>query len=66
MNKEKFKKWIKAAGIRALKTVAQTACHYWHFRYSVRSKLGGGLLGGSLGGSPVPPHLGCGSPGSQR
>ena len=25
MNKEKFKKWIKAAGIRALKTVAQTA-----------------------------------------
>ena len=25
MNKEKFKKWIKAAGIRSLKTVAQTA-----------------------------------------
>lgn len=25
MNKEKFKRWIKAAGIRALKTVAQTA-----------------------------------------
>ena len=25
MNKERFKKWIKAAGIRALKTVAQTA-----------------------------------------
>lgn len=23
--KEKFKKWIKAAGIRAIKTVAQTA-----------------------------------------
>ena len=25
MKKEMFKKWIKAAGIRALKTVAQTA-----------------------------------------
>ena len=25
MNKEKFVKWIKAAGIRAIKTVAQTA-----------------------------------------
>ena len=25
MNNEKFLKWIKAAGIRALKTVAQTA-----------------------------------------
>ncbi len=25
MNKETIKKWIKAAGIRALKTVAQTA-----------------------------------------
>lgn len=25
MKKETFKKWIKAAGIRALKTVAQTA-----------------------------------------
>ena len=25
MNKEKFIKWIKAAGIRAVKTVAQTA-----------------------------------------
>ncbi len=25
MNKKKFKKWIKAAGVRALKTVAQTA-----------------------------------------
>lgn len=25
MNKEKFIKWIKAAGIRAIKTVAQTA-----------------------------------------
>ena len=25
MNKEKFTKWIKAAGVRALKTVAQTA-----------------------------------------
>lgn len=25
MNKEKFLKWLKAAGIRAVKTVAQTA-----------------------------------------
>lgn len=25
MNKEKFVKWIKAAGVRAIKTVAQTA-----------------------------------------
>ena len=25
MNKEKFIKWMKAAGIRAIKTVAQTA-----------------------------------------
>ena len=25
MNNEYFKKWIKAAGVRALKTVAQTA-----------------------------------------
>ena len=25
MNKEKFIKWLKAAGVRALKTVAQTA-----------------------------------------
>lgn len=25
MNKEKFLKWLKAAGIRALKTMAQTA-----------------------------------------
>ena len=25
MNKEKFLKWLKAAGVRALKTVAQTA-----------------------------------------
>lgn len=25
MNKEKFIKWIKAAGVRAIKTVAQTA-----------------------------------------
>ena len=25
MNKEKFVKWIKAAGVRAVKTVAQTA-----------------------------------------
>lgn len=25
MNKETIKKWIKAAGVRALKTVAQTA-----------------------------------------
>lgn len=25
MNKEKFAKWIKAAGVRAIKTVAQTA-----------------------------------------
>ena len=25
MNKEKFMKWIKAAGVRAVKTVAQTA-----------------------------------------
>ena len=25
MNKEKFVKWLKAAGIRAIKTVAQTA-----------------------------------------
>lgn len=25
MNKKKFTKWIKAAGIRALKTMAQTA-----------------------------------------
>ena len=25
MNKEKFLKWLKAAGMRALKTVAQTA-----------------------------------------
>ncbi len=25
MNKEKFIKWLKAAGIRAIKTVAQTA-----------------------------------------
>lgn len=25
MNKEKVKKWIRAAGIRAIKTVAQTA-----------------------------------------
>lgn len=25
MNKEKFIKWIKAAGIRAIKTIAQTA-----------------------------------------
>lgn len=25
MNKEKFVKWLKAAGIRAVKTVAQTA-----------------------------------------
>lgn len=25
MNKKNFKKWIKAAGIRAIKTVAQTA-----------------------------------------
>ena len=25
MNKEKFVKWLKAAGVRALKTVAQTA-----------------------------------------
>lgn len=25
MNKEKFIKWVKAAGVRAVKTVAQTA-----------------------------------------
>ena len=25
MNKEKFLKWLKAAGVRAIKTVAQTA-----------------------------------------
>lgn len=25
MNKEKFVKWVKAAGVRAVKTVAQTA-----------------------------------------
>lgn len=25
MSKEKFEKWIKAAGVRAIKTVAQTA-----------------------------------------
>ena len=25
MNKKNFKKWIKAAGIRAIKTIAQTA-----------------------------------------
>ena len=37
-----FKDWIKAAGVRALKTVADRRRHYWNFRCYGRGELGTG------------------------
>ena len=35
-----MKEWFKAAGVRAIKTVAHGSCHYWYCYCYGRRKLG--------------------------
>ena len=45
MNKEKFIKWLKAAGVRAIKTVAQTAVAMIPVGATIASVGWGAVLG---------------------
>ena len=45
MNKEKFIKWLKAAGVRAIKTVAQTALAMIPVGATIASVGWGAVLG---------------------
>ena len=62
-----MKSWIKAAGIRAIKTVAQTAVATIGTSAVIRRrKLGYGRQRVRPCGYPVPAHVHCGSARSER